>query len=300
MTDPALGLLMLGLIVVVILMGFPTAFTLMGLGMFFGFYAFYDPSQHWIDNRVFDLMVQRTYGAMTNDVLISIPLFVFMGYVIERANILDRLFKSLQLAAGPVVDRTPDVKIIGANEVNRSDADSTALGTVSNPNLSRKNTLFVGGSLALLLVVAVLFMRRPEEPTPPTVPELASTPSHSIVPAKPESTTITIRATVSPADARILIDGRNVGKSGDALVLPREKKEHAVRIEREGYEAQTMWVTADTDKQLGPITLVNLRPVVATSGPGSAAFSLPGGKPVPAKNKLNKDLQKPKELGGTK
>ena len=76
MSDPALGLLMLSLIVVVILMGFPTAFTLMGLGMFFGFYAFYNPAEHWIDNRVFDLMVQRTYGAMTNDVLISIPLFV--------------------------------------------------------------------------------------------------------------------------------------------------------------------------------------------------------------------------------
>ena len=74
MSDPALGLLMLGLIVVVIMMGFPTAFTLMGLGIVFGFVAFYDPSQHWVDNRVFDLMVQRTYGAMTNDVLISIPL----------------------------------------------------------------------------------------------------------------------------------------------------------------------------------------------------------------------------------
>ncbi len=39
MTDPGLGLLMLGLIVVAIMMGFPTAFTLMGLGIFFGFYA---------------------------------------------------------------------------------------------------------------------------------------------------------------------------------------------------------------------------------------------------------------------
>ena len=81
MSDPALGLLMLALIVVVIMLGFPTAFTLMGLGMFFGFIAFYDPMQLFSDNRVFDLMVQRTYGAMTNDVLISIPLFVLMGYV---------------------------------------------------------------------------------------------------------------------------------------------------------------------------------------------------------------------------
>ncbi len=98
MSDPALGLLMLALIVVVIMMGFATAFTLMGLGMFFGFIAFYDPAQAWTQNRVFDLMVQRTYGAMTNDVLISIPLFVLMGYVMERGALVDKMFYSIQLA----------------------------------------------------------------------------------------------------------------------------------------------------------------------------------------------------------
>jgi TRAP-type mannitol/chloroaromatic compound transport system permease large subunit len=98
MSDPALGLLMLGLIVVVIMMGFPTAFTLMGLGMFFGFIAFYDPTHVFTDNKVFELMVQRTYGAMTNDVLISIPLFVLMGYVMERGALVDKMFYSIQLA----------------------------------------------------------------------------------------------------------------------------------------------------------------------------------------------------------
>jgi len=98
MSDPALGLLMLALIVVVIMMGFPTAFTLMGLGIFFGFIAFYDPTHPWWDNRVFDLMVQRSYGAMTNDVLISIPLFVLMGYVMERGALVDKMFYSIQLA----------------------------------------------------------------------------------------------------------------------------------------------------------------------------------------------------------
>jgi TRAP-type mannitol/chloroaromatic compound transport system permease large subunit len=98
MSEPALGLLMLGLIVIVIMMGFPTAFTLMGLGMFFGFIAFYDPTQAFTDNKVFDLMVQRTYGAMTNDVLISIPLFVLMGYVMERGALVDKMFYSIQLA----------------------------------------------------------------------------------------------------------------------------------------------------------------------------------------------------------
>jgi TRAP-type mannitol/chloroaromatic compound transport system permease large subunit len=97
-SDPFLGLTMLMLIVVVIIMGFPTAFTLMGLGMLFGFYAFYNPAEHWIDNRVFDLMVQRTYGAMTNDVLISIPLFVLMGYVMERGALVDKMFYSIQLS----------------------------------------------------------------------------------------------------------------------------------------------------------------------------------------------------------
>jgi TRAP-type mannitol/chloroaromatic compound transport system permease large subunit len=98
MSDPALGLLMLCLIIVVIMMGFPTAFTLMGLGMAFGFTAFYDPSQPWLENRVFNLMVQRTYGAMTNDTLLSIPLFVLMGYVMERGALVDKMFHSVQLA----------------------------------------------------------------------------------------------------------------------------------------------------------------------------------------------------------
>ena len=98
MSDPALGLTMLVLIVVVIMMGFPTAFTLMGLGMFFGYIAFYDPSHAWNDNRVFDLMVERTYGAMTNETLLSIPLFVLMGYVMERGALVDKMFYSIQLA----------------------------------------------------------------------------------------------------------------------------------------------------------------------------------------------------------
>jgi TRAP-type mannitol/chloroaromatic compound transport system permease large subunit len=98
MSDPALGLTMLALIVIVIMMGFPTAFTLMGLGMFFGYIALYDPSHPWLQNRVFDLMVERTYGAMNNDTLISIPLFVLMGYVMERGALVDKMFYSIQLA----------------------------------------------------------------------------------------------------------------------------------------------------------------------------------------------------------
>jgi len=97
-SDPWLGLTMLGLIVVAIMMGFPTAFTLMGLGMIFGYIAFWVPGAHWWDNRIFDLIVQRAYGVMTNDTLLSIPLFVFMGYIMERAALVDRMFHAVQLA----------------------------------------------------------------------------------------------------------------------------------------------------------------------------------------------------------
>src|SRR5919205_4220499 len=98
MSDPLLGLTMLGLIVVAIMMGYPTAFTLMGLGAVFGFIAFWDPNQHWWANRVFDLIAQRTYGVMINDTLLSVPLFVFMGYIMERAALVDRMFHAVQLA----------------------------------------------------------------------------------------------------------------------------------------------------------------------------------------------------------
>jgi TRAP-type mannitol/chloroaromatic compound transport system permease large subunit len=97
-SNAALGMTMLALIVVVIMLGFPTAFTLMGLGIMFGWVAFYDPNVHFWNNRVFDLMVQRAFGAMNNDTLLSIPLFVLMGYVMERGALVDKMFHSVQLA----------------------------------------------------------------------------------------------------------------------------------------------------------------------------------------------------------
>ena len=90
MTDPQIGILMMVLFIFTILLGYPIAFTLLAMGLIFGFYAMGD--------RVFDLMVQNTFDVMANDILTAIPLFLFMGYVIERANIIDRLFFSIQVA----------------------------------------------------------------------------------------------------------------------------------------------------------------------------------------------------------
>ena len=98
MTNPEIALMMLGSFIFIILLGFPIAFTLMAMGVGFGYYAYYTPGQEFFESRVFYLLSQNTFSIMNNDVLTAVPLFLFMGYMIERANILDRLFHSLQVA----------------------------------------------------------------------------------------------------------------------------------------------------------------------------------------------------------
>ncbi len=101
MSDPQIAIMMLALFIIIVLLGFPIAFTLIAMGLGFGYYAYAEPDQleHIFSNRIFDLFVQNTFSVMSNDVLVAVPLFLFMGYVVERANIVDRLFFSIQLAA---------------------------------------------------------------------------------------------------------------------------------------------------------------------------------------------------------
>ncbi len=100
MTDPQVAMLMMGSFVASILLGFPICFTLVAMGVGFGYYAYATPA--WMDfplqNRIFDLLVNQTYSVMTNDVLVAVPLFLFMGYIVERSNIVERLFFSLNIA----------------------------------------------------------------------------------------------------------------------------------------------------------------------------------------------------------
>jgi tripartite ATP-independent transporter DctM subunit len=98
MSDPGVALTMLGILVFAIMIGFPVAFTLMALGVAFGYYAYYQVGTAFFDNRVFYLLTQNTFTVLNNDALVSIPLFLLMGYLVERANILDSLFRSLQIA----------------------------------------------------------------------------------------------------------------------------------------------------------------------------------------------------------
>ena len=100
MTDPQIAIMMLALFIGIVLLGFPIAFTLIAMGLGFGYYAYATPDQmdNILNNRIFDLFVQNTFSVMSNDVLVAVPLFLFMGYVVERANIVDRLFFSIQIA----------------------------------------------------------------------------------------------------------------------------------------------------------------------------------------------------------
>mgnify|MGYP005846386841 FL=1 len=123
MTDPQLALTMLGLFIVFVFLGFPIAFTLMAMGIGFGYYAYYEERRMWrelnrldetiastwdqwslwvqgfFNNRIFDLFVNQTYTVMSNEVLTAVPLFLFMGYIVERSNIVDKLFSTLNIAA---------------------------------------------------------------------------------------------------------------------------------------------------------------------------------------------------------
>lgn len=121
MTDPQIALFMLGIFIFCVFLGFPIAFTLMAIGIGFGYYAYYDPGRMWrsfnrlgedagwwestqlwlegfYNNRIFDLFVNQTYTVISNEVLTAIPLFLFMGYIVERANIVDKLFSTLAVA----------------------------------------------------------------------------------------------------------------------------------------------------------------------------------------------------------
>ena len=170
MTNGHLGLLMLGLIVVAIMLGFPTAFTLMGLGTMFTWFAFYSVDPSIAVRQTLDLMVQRAFWVMNNDVLISVPLFVFMGYLIERANLIGRLFKSLHLATaripGSLAVSTVVTCAIFACATGIIGAVVTLMGLLAFPAMLRAGystrlaagAVTAGGTLGILIPPSVLLI----------------------------------------------------------------------------------------------------------------------------------------------
>lgn len=170
MSNGHLGLLMLGLIVIAIMLGFPTAFTLMGMGVIFSWFAYSSRNPDLAWNQTLDLMVQRTYAVMANDVLISIPLFVFMGYLVERANLIERLFRALQLAMvripGSLAVATIVTSAIFATATGIVGAVVTLMGLLALPGMLKAGynvrlsagSITAGGCLGILIPPSIMLI----------------------------------------------------------------------------------------------------------------------------------------------
>jgi tripartite ATP-independent transporter DctM subunit len=170
MTDPQVGMLMLGLFIFIIMLGFPIAFTLMAMGVAFGFYAYYTPGQEIFENRIFTLLVQKAFEVTTSDVLTAVPLFLFMGYVVERANILDRLFHSLQISMkntpGSLAVATLVTCAMFATATGIVGAVVTLMGLLALPAMLRAGydvklstgVVCAGGCLGILIPPSILLI----------------------------------------------------------------------------------------------------------------------------------------------
>ena len=164
-TNGHLGLMMLALVVVAIMLGFPTAFTLMGMGMIFTWIAYEEDT-----GKTLTLMVQSAYKVMGNDVLISIPLFVFMGYLVERANLIEKLFKSLHLAMarvpGSLAVATLFTCAVFATATGIVGAVVTLMGLLALPQMLRggydvrvaAGSITAGGCLGILIPPSVMLI----------------------------------------------------------------------------------------------------------------------------------------------
>jgi TRAP-type mannitol/chloroaromatic compound transport system permease large subunit len=165
LTGGHLGLMMLALVVVAIMLGFPTAFTLMGMGMIFTWLAYERDA-----TKTLDLMVQSAFKVMSNDVLISIPLFVFMGYLVERANLIEKLFRSLHLALarvpGSLAVATLFTCAVFATATGIVGAVVTLMGLLALPQMLRggydvrvsAGAITAGGCLGILIPPSVMLI----------------------------------------------------------------------------------------------------------------------------------------------
>ena len=170
MSDPAVALVMLGILVFTICIGFPVAFTLMALGVGFGFYAYFQAGQAFFDSRVFYLLTQNTFTVLNNDALVSIPLFLLMGYLVERANILDNLFKSLQIALkgipGSLAVATLATCALFATATGIVGAVVTLMGMLAFPQMIKAGydtrlaagVICAGGCLGILIPPSIMLI----------------------------------------------------------------------------------------------------------------------------------------------
>jgi len=172
MTDPQVAMLMMGSFIISILFGFPICFTLVAMGTGFGYYAYATSDQlsHVFLNNIFDLLVNQTYSVMINDVLVAVPLFLFMGYIVERANIMERLFYSLNIAArivpGAMAVAALMTCAVFATAVGIVGAVVTLMGLLAFPALLKagydeklaSGVICAGGCLGILIPPSIMLI----------------------------------------------------------------------------------------------------------------------------------------------
>ena len=174
MTDPQVAIFMLSLFIVLVLLGFPIAFTLIAMGVGFGYYAYYQGGMETLSdvfsNNIFYLLNQNTYSVMENDTLVAIPLFLFMGYVVERANIVDRLFYSLYMAArnlpGSLAIAALLTCAVFATASGIVGAVVTLMGLLAYPAMANANynksfaagVICAGGTLGILIPPSIMLI----------------------------------------------------------------------------------------------------------------------------------------------
>jgi len=169
MTDPQVAIFMLSIFIFLVLLGFPIAFTLVPMGVGFGYYAYFQ-SDNLLNNQIFYLLNQNTYSVMESDVLVAIPLFLFMGYVVERANIVNRLFFSLQLATrhlpGSMAVAALATCAIFATASGIIGAVVTLMGLLAFPAMVKANyhrgfasgVICAGGTLGILIPPSIMLI----------------------------------------------------------------------------------------------------------------------------------------------
>ncbi|MEM6677040.1 MAG: TRAP transporter large permease subunit [Pseudomonadota bacterium] len=193
MTDPQIAIMMLAIFILTIFLGFPVAFTLMAVAVIFGYYAYFDADRQWrgldrlgedasqleyagewvagfLNNRIFDLFVNQTYSVMSNDVLTAIPLFLFMGYIVERANIVSRLFDTLYVTAkrlpGAMAVAALATCALFATATGIIGAVVTLMGMLALPSMLRaqydtsfaSGVICAGGCLGILIPPSIMLI----------------------------------------------------------------------------------------------------------------------------------------------
>ncbi|HKJ05375.1 MAG TPA: TRAP transporter large permease subunit [Geopsychrobacteraceae bacterium] len=130
-----IGLVMFGVALVLLLVGFPVAFTFGGVAVFFGLFA--------EGPQMFALMPHRIWSIMNNTILMAIPLFIFMGIVLQKSNLAERLLESMGFLFGEIrgglAISTVLVGALLAASTGVVGASVVAMGVISLPVMLKYN-----------------------------------------------------------------------------------------------------------------------------------------------------------------